>query len=77
MSEEFPSIWLELNMAGMKITVIGGCYREWNSNGLDSILEKVKRINILKNQFDKATANYNQVIVLGDIIIHNELSNFM
>ena len=37
MSEDFSSIWLELNLAGMKKTVVGGCYREWNRNGLDSM----------------------------------------
>ena len=47
MSNEFPSIWLEINLAGLKKTVIGGCYREWNRNGLDSIPDQVKRINIL------------------------------
>ena len=67
MSEKFPSIWLELKLAGMKKTIIGGCYREWNRNGLDSISDQVKRINILCDQFDKATLLTNRIIILGDM----------
>ena len=30
----------------MKKSIIGGFYREWNREGLDSIPEQVKRMNI-------------------------------
>ena len=39
----------------MLVSIIESCYREWNINGLDSISDQVKRINILCDQFDKAT----------------------
>ena len=55
MSEDFPSIWLELNLAGIKKTIIGGCYREWNNNGMDSIPAQVERIKNLTSQVDNAS----------------------
>ena len=66
MSDGFPSIWLEINLAGMKKTIIGGFYREWSRDGCDSIPEQVKRIEVLTDQFDKASIISNRVIVLGD-----------
>ena len=67
MTDTFPSIWLEINLAGMKKTVIGGYYREWNNNGLDSIPEQVKRMNILTTQIDKAAGISSRIIMLGDM----------
>ena len=55
------------NLAGMKKTVIGGYYREWNNNGLDSIPEQVKRMNILTTQIDKAAGIFSRIIMLGDM----------
>ena len=66
MSEDFPSIWLELSLTGMKKIVIGGFYREWTRDGKDSISDQLKRIGVLTEQFDKATKISKLVIVLGD-----------
>ena len=51
----------------MLVSIIESCYREWNRNGLDSISDQVKRINILCDQFDKATLLTNRIIILGDM----------
>ena len=47
-------------------TVIGGFYKEWSREGKDTIPDQVKRMDILTNQFDKATAISKNVIILGD-----------
>ena len=49
-----------------KSAQIGGFYREWSRDGCDSIPDQVKRIEVLTDQFDKASIISNRVIVLGD-----------
>ena len=62
MSENFPSIWLELkDHLGAK-TIIGGFYIEWSREGKNSDQDQVKRIDILLEQFDLATEKCKRVI---------------
>ena len=38
MSENFPSIWVEVSERFNKSTIIAGFYREWSHNGVKSTI---------------------------------------
>ena len=66
MSEDFPSIWIEITSQFNKNFLICGFYREWNRNGLCSAQDQLQRLKILTEQMKTATEENKIVIMLGD-----------
>ena len=72
MSNEFPSIWLEVKQNTGKNLLVGGYYREWSKNGKKSEKEQVESIKVLVEQMEKATNEKKTVVMLGDMNINAE-----
>ena len=51
MVAEFPSIWLEVKEPNGKKLMIGGFYREWSQNGLNTEKDQEKRMEIFTVHF--------------------------
>lgn len=66
MSEDFPSIWLELEREKRKKLIIGGFYREWRKDNDSSQEAQLDRIKILTKQMAEATKSNSPTIVMGD-----------
>ena len=66
MDEVVPSIWLEFIDTNQRKTAICGFYREWTHEGTKSVEEQVKNMELFNNQIEKASAKYNNLIILGD-----------
>ena len=72
MSNEFPSIWLEVKQNTGKNLLVGGYYREWSKNGKKTEKEQVESIKVLIEQMEKATNEKKTVVMLGDMNINAE-----
>ena len=72
MSNEFPSIWLEVKQNTGKNLLVCGYYREWSKNGKKTEKEQVESIKVLIEQMEKATNEKNTVVMLGDMNINAE-----
>ena len=70
MYDGFPSIWIKKarkdNNSDVNSLAIGGFYRVWSHNGENSEASQLNRINIFTNQIEQASANFKDVIILGD-----------
>ena len=55
MSNEFPSIWIEVVNPIQKNTLIGGFYRQWTSEVCDKSEAEENGMIILLDQIEKAT----------------------
>ena len=67
MSNSFPSIWLETNETGQNPIIICGIYRVWTKDGIKSMEEQLKSMEVLNLQIVKGTEKVKSVIMLGDI----------
>lgn len=66
MSEDFPSIWLEIERKNKANIISGGFYREWTRNGDSSKESQIESIKILTQQIIEATSTNKHTIMLGD-----------
>ena len=66
MSENFPSIWLEIERINRTNLTIGGFYREWTRHGDSSKESQLENIKILTHQITTATNLNKPTIILGD-----------
>ena len=65
-SQDFPSLWLEIETTAGKNVICGGFYREWAPGGDSSVLAQVKAMQIFTSQIERAVAENKSVIILGD-----------
>ena len=66
MSTEFPSIWVEYRNLKEAKYLIGGFYRVWSKDGLNSEADQLKRLQIFTHQINLATEKCERLIILGD-----------
>ena len=67
MSENFPSIWVEVSERFNKSTIIAGFYREWSHNGVKSTIPfQTEQMKEFSHQIEKATSRKQDVIIMGD-----------
>ena len=66
MSDEFPSIWIEINNVPHKSLLISGFYRQWTHETLPKDEAEQNGITILTNQMELATSEKKDVMILGD-----------
>ena len=53
MSEDFPSIWIELKSEGKPTVIIGGFYREWSHNGIKSVPTQISGMKEFSKQIER------------------------
>ena len=66
MSTTFPSIWIEIKSVGKASAIIGGFYREWSHNGVNSVPMQIRGTTELSNQIERANEEGKPCIVMGD-----------
>ena len=66
MSNEFPSIWIEVSNQIQKNTIIGGFYRQWTSETCTKNEAEEQGIAILIAQIEKASSENKTILMLGD-----------
>ena len=66
MSDNFPSIWVEINSKTQNPTIIAGFYREWTHNKENSIESQISRISEFASQIDRAAKSNLNIVIMGD-----------
>ena len=72
MSDEIPSVWIEIKEKDQTKTAIGAFYREWTHNGIKTEAEQMKNMGLFCKQIDKCSNKYNNSIILGDMNLCSE-----
>ena len=70
-TNEFPSLWVELENNSGKNIICGGFYREWSPKGDKSIDAQVKAMQKFTNQIEAATQENKSIVILGDANLCN------
>ena len=55
MSDEIPSVWIEIKEKDQTKTAIGAFYREWTHNGIKTEAEQMKNMGLFCKQIEKCS----------------------
>ena len=74
-SNEFPSLWMEVeNKSGVN-TICGGFYREWTPMGKNTIEAQVSAMETFTEQIERATNENKTLLIMGDANLCTERWN--
>ena len=71
-SNDFPSLWIEVENTTGKNIICGGFYREWAPGGDNSIPAQTKSMQVFTSQIEKAAAENKSIIITGDANLCSE-----
>ena len=71
-SNDFPSLWIEIENERGPNTICGGFYREWAPKGDNTIAAQVGAMEIFTEQIERAAAENKDLLIMGDANLCSE-----